>query len=108
MSLTSAGVSGLLVSLGALAGGCAHWPATPRLEQAGAPGYRVDHSALPGQSDHVLLLLNMTGVGPSAAAVGCVVFEELQRFEVNLNGLNRRLIDQDDVISAVSRGPFPA
>src|SRR5258705_2553823 len=107
MSLTSAGVSALLVS-GALAGGCAHWPATPRLEQAGAPGYRVDDSARPGRSDDVLLFLAMSGGGTRAAALGYGVLEELRRTEVTLNGVKRRLIDEVDVISAVSGGTFPA
>jgi NTE family protein len=97
-----------LVSLGALAGGCAHWPATPRLEQAGAAGYRVDDSARPGQSDDVLLFLAMSGGGTRAAALGYGVLEELRRTEVTLNGVKRRLIDEVDVISAVSGGTFPA
>ena len=108
MSPTSTGVSALLLSLGALAGGCAHWPATPRLEQAGAPGYRVDGSARRGQSDELLLILAMSGGGTRAAALGYGVLEELRRTEVTLNGVKRRLIDEVDVISAVSGGTFPA
>src|ERR1044071_8396251 len=92
-SAASACRSALLVFLGALAGGCAHWPATPRLEQAGGPGYRgggsarprhsparleqagppgyrVDGPARPGQSDDVLLFLAMSGGGTRAAALG--------------------------------------
>ena len=107
-SAASACRSALLVFLGALAGGCAHWPATPRLEQAGAPGYRVDGSARPGQSDDVLLFLAMSGGGTRAAALGYGVLEELRRTEVTLNGVKRRLIDEVDVISAVSGGTFPA
>src|SRR3954471_10408871 len=107
MSLTTAGVSGLLVSL-ALAGGCAHWPATPRLEQVGAPGYRVDDSARPGQSDDMLVIVAMSGSGTRAAALSYGVLEELRRTEVTLNGVKRRLIDEVDVISAVSGGTFPA
>ena len=108
MSRTSTGVSALLVSLAALAGGCAHWPATPRLEQAGAPGYRVDDSSRRGQSDELLLFLAMSGGGTRAAALGYGVLEELRRTEVTLNGVRRRLIDEVDVISAVSGGTFPA
>jgi len=107
-SAASACRSALLVFLGALAGGCAHWPATPRLEQAGAPGYRVDGSARPGQSDDVLLFVAMSGGGTRAAALGYGVLEELRRTEVTLNGVKRRLIDEVDVISAVSGGTFPA
>src|SRR6478752_46306 len=108
MSPTSAGVSALLMFLGALAGGCAHWPATPRLEQAGAPGYRVDDSARRGQSDDLLVIVAMSGGGTRAAALGYGVLEELRRTEVTVNGQKRRLLDEVDVISAVSGGSFPA
>ena len=92
---------------GALAG-CAHWPATPRLEHAGAPGYRVDESSRPGQSDDMLVILAMSGGGTRAAALGYGVLEELRRTEVTVNGRKRRLLDEVDVISAVSGGTFPA
>jgi len=41
------GRAALVMALGVLTG-CAHWPATARLERAGAPGYRIDESARPG------------------------------------------------------------
>ena len=93
--------------LGALAG-CAHWPATPRLDQAGAPGYRVGEVTRPGQSDDLLLILAISGGGTRAAALGYGVLEELRRTEVTVNGAKRRLLDEVDVISAVSGGSFPA
>src|SRR5882672_12827908 len=88
--------------------GCAHWPLTPRLEHAGTPGYRVDESARPGQSDDLLVILAFSGGGTRAAALGYGVLEELRRTEVTVNGAKRRLIDEVDVISAVSGGTFPA
>lgn len=90
------------------AGGCAHWPATPRLEQAGAPGYRLAEVIRPGQSDDLLVILAISGGGTRAAALGYGVLEELRRTEVMVNGVKRRLIDEVDVISAVSGGTFPA
>src|SRR5262245_40945422 len=97
----------LAIALAAL-GGCAHWPATPKLERAGAPGYRVDESGRPGQSDDILMILAFSGGGTRAAALGYGVLEELRRTEVTLNGAKRRLLDEVDVISAVSGGTFPA
>jgi NTE family protein len=94
--------------LGVFAGGCAHYPATPRLEQAGAPGYRFGEVSRPGQSDDLLVIVAMSGGGTRAAALGYGVLEELRRTEVTVNGLKRRLIDEVDVISAVSGGTFPA
>jgi len=98
----------LLSALCALAGGCAHWPATPPLQQAGAPGYRLAEQTRPGQSDELLVILAMSGGGTRAAALGYGVLEELRRTEVMVNGTKRRLLDEVDVISAVSGGTFPA
>jgi NTE family protein len=92
----------------ALAGGCAHWPATPRLERAGAPGYRAIEATRPGQSDDLLVVLAISGGGTRAAALGYGVLEELRRTEVTVNGVKRRLLDEVDVISAVSGGTLPA
>lgn len=91
-----------------LAAGCAHWPATPRLEQAGAPGYRPAEARRPGQSDELLVVLAISGGGTRAAALGYGVLEELRRTEVTVNGRKRRLLDEVDVISAVSGGTLPA
>ena len=88
--------------------GCAHWPPTPRLDQAGAPGYRVGESARPGQSDDLLVIVAMSGGGTRAAALGYGVLEELRRTEVTVNGAKRSLLDEVDVMSAVSGGTFPA
>jgi NTE family protein len=91
-----------------LAGGCAQWPATPRLEQAGASGYRPAEASRPGQSDDLLVVLAISGGGTRAAALGYGVLEELRRTEVTVNGVKRRLLDEVDMISAVSGGTLPA
>jgi len=97
----------LLAALCVFTGGCAHWPATPRLEQAGAPGYRPAVNR-PGQSDDLLVVLAISGGGTRAAALGYGVLEELRRTEVMVKGVKRRLLDEVDMISAVSGGTFPA
>ncbi len=96
----------VLFSVGAV--GCAHWPSTPRLEQAGAPGYRLDEANRTGRSDDLLVVLAISGGGTRAAALGYGVLEELRRTEVIVNGVKRSLLDEVDVISAVSGGTFPA
>jgi hypothetical protein len=97
----------LVAALCVLAG-CAHWPPTPRLERAGTPGYRIDETARSGRSDDLLVILAFSGGGTRAAALGYGVLEELRRTEVTVNGAKRRLLDEVDVISAVSGGTFPA
>jgi NTE family protein len=103
--MTRAAIS---VALCVLAAGCAHWPPTPQLEQAGAPGYRFGEQTHSGQSDDLLVILAFSGGGTRAAALGYGVLEELRRTEVKVNGVKRRLLDEVDVISAVSGGTFPA
>ncbi len=98
----------LLTAFSIYAGGCAHWPGTPRLEQAGMPGYRLADAPRPGQSDDLLVVLAISGGGMRAAALGYGVLEELRRTEVMVNGVKRRLLDEVDVISAVSGGTLPA
>jgi len=98
----------LLAALCVFAAGCAHWPATPRLEQVGGPGYRLADVTRPGQSDDLLVILAISGGGTRAAALGYGVLEELRRTEVVVNGVKRRLLDEVDVISAVSGGTLPA
>jgi len=107
-SFASARAVTLSAALCVFAAGCAHWPPTPRLEQAGGSGYRLDEAARPGQSDDMLVVLAMSGGGTRAAALGYGVLEELRRTEVKVSGVKRRLLDEVDVISAVSGGTFPA
>jgi len=98
----------LLAALCVFASGCAHWPATPLLEQVGGPSYRLAEVTRPGQSDDLLVVLAISGGGTRAAALGYGVLEELRRTEVMVNGVKRRLLDEVDVISAVSGGTLPA
>ncbi len=98
----------LLAALCIFGEGCARWPSTPKLEQVGAHGYGRPEVARPAQSDDLLVVLAISGGGMRAAALGYGVLEELRRTEVMVNGVKRRLIDEVDVISAVSGGTFPA
>jgi NTE family protein len=91
-----------------IAAGCAHWPATPPLERAGLPGYRFSEAARPGQSEELLVVLAISGGGMRAAALGYGALEELRRTEVTVGGVKRRLLDEVDVITAVSGGTLPA
>jgi NTE family protein len=97
-----------LAAAALLLGGCAHWPATPKLEKAGSLGYRFADVRPPGQSDDLLVFLAFSGGGMRAAALAYGALEELRRTEVPVHGATRRLLDEVDVISAVSGGTLPA
>ena len=88
--------------------GCSHWPETPQLMQVDATGYRLVNMPRPDQSDDLLVVLAISGGGMRAAALGYGVLEELRRTKVRVNGVQRRLLDEVDVISAVSGGTLPA
>jgi NTE family protein len=105
--LTPAARRGALAAV-LLAAACAHWPPTPPLERAGAPGYRLAESARPQRSDELFVVLTLSGGGMRAAALGYGVLEELRRTRVTVDGEERSLLDEVAVISAVSGGTLPA
>ncbi len=98
----------VLAAAAALAG-CAHWPENKALAKADPhAGYRLENVKRPDSSDDLLLFLAFSGGGTRAASLSYGVLEELARTEVTLNGRKRRLLDEVDVISAVSGGTFTA
>ncbi len=89
--------------------GCAHWPENAALAKADPrAGYRLENVKRPNQSEDLLLFLAFSGGGTRAASLSYGVLEELARTEVTAGGARRRLLDEVDVISAVSGGTFPA
>ena len=60
---SSAHWAAVAVSLCGLTGGCAHSPAAPSLQQAGAPGYRFAEAVHRDQSDDLLVVLGISGGG---------------------------------------------
>jgi len=97
------------IAAAALLAACAHWPENaPLARQDLRAGYRLENVRRPKQSDDLLLFLAFSGGGTRAAALSYGVLEELARTEVTLGGTRRRLLDEVDVISAVSGGSFTA
>ena len=71
-------------------------------------GYRP--TALPHaeSSDQLLVLLASSGGGKRSAAFSYGVLRGLRDFEIQVNGSERRLLDELDTYAAVSGGSFPA
>ncbi len=94
---------------GLLAAGCAHYPVNEPLKQYDPDsGYRGKLLQTPRESDELLLYVTFSGGGTRAAAFSYGVLETLRDTEVTIKGKKRRLLDEINVISAVSGGSFTA
>ncbi|MGE5238161.1 MAG: patatin-like phospholipase family protein [Chloroflexota bacterium] len=103
--------SSLLCAFSALIliAGCAHYPVNEPLKAYDPHGgYRGKNVRVPGKSDDLLLFVTFSGGGTRAAALSYGVLEQLARTEVVVEGKKRHLLDEVDVISAVSGGSFTA
>jgi NTE family protein len=65
-------------------------------------------SRLPRNAEELFVVLAFSGGGTRSAALGYGVLEKLRDTEVNIHGTRRRLLDEVDVITAVSGGSYPA
>jgi NTE family protein len=91
------------------AGGCAHYPPNSYLKEVSPEkGYRLKSANQAEKSDELLLFLTFSGGGTRAASLAYGVLEELDKTEIRLDGRNRSLLDEVDVISSVSGGSFTA
>ena len=91
--------------------GCASRPINEPITQVDpGAGYRP-HLLIPKRQNndpHTLFVLSFSGGGTRAAAFSYGVLEELRRTEVLVDGQQRRLVDEVDVITGVSGGSFTA
>lgn len=94
----------------ALSAGCtAHYPINPSIGQIDPQhGYYIDNPSPGEQSDSLLVLLAFSGGGTRAAAFSYGVLAKFLQTEIIWDGKRRRLLDEVDMISAVSGGSFTA
>ncbi len=89
--------------------GCAHYKTNPFLKAVSPEsGYRLKNLARAERSDRMLLFLAFSGGGTRATSLAYGVLEELAQTKVFLDGRERFLLDEVDVISSVSGGSFTA
>ena len=101
--------SSLLLALALLAGGCAHHSANAPLQTTDARrGYRFQNAATQTNADDLLLLLAFSGGGTRAAALAYGALEELRETEVGQPDGRHPLLNDVNLISAVSGGSFTA
>jgi NTE family protein len=95
--------------LSLFAGGCAHYPVNaPLAAVTPAAGYRFDNAVTRTNSDDLLLVLAFSGGGTRAAALSYGVLEELAKTDVGRPGQGHRLLDDVNMVSAVSGGSITA
>ncbi|MHC4186847.1 MAG: patatin-like phospholipase family protein [Planctomycetota bacterium] len=70
-------------------------------------GYRFTNpQSVPENSDQLLVVLAFSGGGTRAAALSYGVMQQLKNTNITLNGEERPLTDEIDIISSVSGGSF--
>jgi NTE family protein len=91
--------------------GCASRPINEPIDKVDPQaGYRP-YLLIPKRQNndlHTLFVLSFSGGGTRAAAFSYGVLEELRRTSVVVDGQQRRLIDEVDIITGVSGGSFTA
>lgn len=79
----------------------------PQSEDVSADSYDFS-SRLPQNAEELFVVLAFSGGGTRSAALGYGVLEKLRDTELIVHGVRRRLLDEVDVITAVSGGSYPA
>lgn len=94
-----------------LLGGCGSWHYTvnaPLSRYDAGHGYRLANLKDDGNSDSLLMLLAFSGGGMRAAALSYGVLERLAAERITWEGKSKRLLDEVDIINAVSGGSITA
>lgn len=92
-------------------GGCGAWHYTvnaPLERYSESHGYRLANLEDDGNSDSLLVLAAFSGGGMRAAALSYGVLERLAAERITWEGRSKRLLDEIDIINAVSGGSITA
>lgn len=71
-------------------------------------GYRLAKSVADRPKDDLFVIVSLSGGGLRASAMAFGIFEQLAADRIQHDGRLRRMLDEVDVISAVSGGAIPA
>jgi NTE family protein len=100
----------LICAIALLAGCDAHYPVNAPEKQADVQqGYRLQRVGEdPDNPGDVLVILTLSGGGTRAASLAYGTMEALRDVMVKMGGRSRRLLDEVDIINAVSGGSIVA
>ncbi|MEJ7746162.1 MAG: patatin-like phospholipase family protein [Luteimonas sp.] len=102
-------IPALLTGLIAFAGtGCAHRVWNDRIDHPAAGERYEFRNRLPKNSQDLFVVLAFSGGGTRAAAFSYGVLQSLRDTAVTVDGTQRRLLDEVDVVTAVSGGSYTA
>ena len=89
---------------------CAHYPLNKQSHSFDKhAGYRFDTlQSSASNTDSLFICLTFSGGGTRAAALAYGIMEELRQTHIRVDGQEKSLLDEVDVISAVSGGSFTA
>jgi NTE family protein len=101
---------GLLCAVAIVAGCDAHYPVNaPTKSQDLTKGYRLERvKADPDNPGDVLVIVTFSGGGTRAASLAYGTLEALRDVTLKMGGRPRRLLDEVDIINAVSGGSIVA
>jgi NTE family protein len=101
---------GLLCAVAIVAGCDAHYPVNaPTQSQDLTKGYRLERvKADPDNPGDVLVIVTFSGGGTRAASLAYGTLEALRDVTLKMGGRPRRLLDEVDIINAVSGGSIVA
>jgi NTE family protein len=91
--------------------GCGSWHYTvnaPLARYDASHGYRFATAAAGDNSDELFVVLLFSGGGMRASALAYTVLERLAAERITWNGSSKRLLDEVDIINAVSGGAMTA
>lgn len=102
--------SAILLAVLLIASACARYPLNEPSNSFDAQhGYRFDSLDMgPLNSDELFVCLMFSGGGTRAAALSYGIMEELRRTVIEVDGMQKSLLDEVDCISSVSGGSFTA
>jgi len=96
-----------LMTLLVLTACTAHYAVNSKIETVkSVERYSLRNTAGPEKSDELLLILTFSGGGTRAAALSYGILQALADTQIAVDGKQRRLLDEVDLISSVSGGSF--
>jgi NTE family protein len=101
-------VTALVIAAVTCACSTAHYPVNAQLTERNRQGYSLRNMQAVNNSDSLIVMMTLSGGGYRAAAMGYAAIEVLDQTAIQWEGSTRTLLNELDLISAVSGGSLAA